>query len=147
MRKSNILTSLREWQRARSVAQKAVVLAQSYLRDEREAKEALQRAADLTKPAVSDSTKPSAYCTTSYVQMEAALCLLALSNPGAVAAAGARALENWPAELVRDESLCLARLAVARCQLRQIEEACVAAQHAVSVSRLRRLLVRSTCCD
>ena len=32
---------------------------------------------------------------------------------------------------MRDESLCLARLAVARCQLRQIEEACVAAQHAV----------------
>ena len=99
MRKSNILTSLHEWQRARSVAQKAVVLAerdapdllpvclrqhalaQSYLRDEREAKEALQRALDLTKPAVRDSTNPSAYCTTSYVQMEAALCLLAVGNP------------------------------------------------------------------
>ena len=53
-------------------------LAQSYLRDEREAKEALQRALDLTKPAVRDSTNPSAYCTTSYVQMEAALCLLAV---------------------------------------------------------------------
>jgi tetratricopeptide (TPR) repeat protein len=149
MRKSNILTSLHEWQRARSVAQKAVVLAerdapdllpvclrqyalaQSYLRDEREAKEALQRALDLTKPAVGDSTNPSAYCTTSYVQMEAALCLLTLGNPGAAAAACARALENWPAELVRDQSLCLARLAVARCQLRQIEEACVAAQQAV----------------
>jgi hypothetical protein len=38
---------------------------------------------------------------------------------------------HWPAELVRDESLCLARLAVARCQLRQIEEACHTAQRAV----------------
>jgi hypothetical protein len=149
MRKSNVLTSLREWQRARSVAQKAVMLAerdapdllpvclrqyalaQSYLRDEREAKSALQRALDLTEPAIGDSTSPSAYCTTSYVQMEAALCLLALGNPGAAAAACAGALEHWPAELVRDQSLCLARLAVARCQLRQIDEACAAAQQAV----------------
>jgi tetratricopeptide (TPR) repeat protein len=149
MRKSNVLTSLRERQRARSVAQKAVMLAerdapdllpvclrqyalaQSYLRDERETKQALQRALDLTRPAVGDSTNPSAYCTTSYVQMEAALCLLALGNPAAAAAACAGALEHWPAELVRDESLCLARLAVARCQLRQIDEACAAAQRAV----------------
>jgi len=149
MRKSSVLTSLREWQRARSVAQKAVALAeqvapgllpvclrqyaltQSYLRDEREAKPALQRALDLTKPTVGDSADLSAYCTTSYVQMEAALCLLALGNPAAAAAACVEALEYWPAELVRDESLCLTRLAVARCQLRQIEEACEAAQRAV----------------
>lgn len=149
MRKSNVLASLRERQRARSVAQKAVMLAerdapdllpvclrqyalaQSYLRDEREAKQALQRALDLTMPAVGDSTNPSAYCTTSYVHMEAALCLLTLGNPAEAATACAQALEHWPAELVRDESLCLARLAVARCQLRQIEEACTAAQRAV----------------
>ena len=147
--KSNVLTSLRDWQRARLVAHKAVMLAerdapdllpvflrqyalaQSYLRDEREAKSALHRALGLTKPVVGDSINPSAYCTTSYAQMEAALCLLALGNPSAAATACARALEHGPVELVRDESLCLARLAVARCQLRQIEEACAAAQQAV----------------
>jgi tetratricopeptide (TPR) repeat protein len=149
MRKSNVLTSLREWQRARAVAWKALTLAereapdvlsvclrqyalaQSYLRDEREAKLALQRALELAKPTVGDSTHFSAYCTTSYVEMEAALCLLALGNPRAATEACDRALKHWPAELVRDESLCLARLAVARCQLRQIEEACATAQQAV----------------
>jgi tetratricopeptide (TPR) repeat protein len=63
--------------------------------------------------------------------MEAALCLLALGNPRAATEACDRALKHWPAELVRDESLCLARLAVARCQLRQLEEACATAQQAV----------------
>ena len=106
-------------------------LAQSYLRDKREAKRALQRALDLTKPSVGDSTNLSAYCTTSYVEMEAALCLLALGNPRVAAAVCDRALEHWQAELVRDESLCLARLSVARCQLREIEEACATAQRAV----------------
>ncbi|MCA1672419.1 MAG: hypothetical protein LC799_09520 [Actinobacteria bacterium] len=149
MRKSSVLTSLREWQRARSVAQKAVTLAervapgllpvclrqyaltQSCLRDEREAKPALQRALDLTAPTVGAQADLSAYCTTSYVQMEAALCLLTLGNPAAAATACVEALEHWPAELVRDESLCLTRLAVARCQLHQVEEACDAAQRAI----------------
>lgn len=149
MRKSSVLTSLREWQRARSVAQKAVTLAervapgllpvclrqyalaQSCLRDEREAKPALQRALDLTAPTVGAQADLSAYCTTSYVQMEAALCLLTLGNPAAAATACVEGLEHWPAELVRDESLCLTRLAVARCQLHQVEEACDAAQRAI----------------
>lgn len=150
MRKSSVLTSVREWQRARSVAQKAVTLAeqvapdllpvclrqyaltQSYLRDEREAKPALQRALDLTKPTLGDSANDlSAYCTTSYVRMEAALCLLTLGNSAAAATACVEALEHWPAALVRDQSLCLTRLAVARCQLHQVEEACDAAQRAV----------------
>ena len=106
-------------------------LTQSYLRDEREAKPALQRALDLTAPTVGAQADLSAYCTTSYVQMEAALCLLTLGNPAAAATTCVEALAHWPAELVRDESLCLTRLAVARCQLRQIEEACDAAQRAI----------------
>ncbi len=149
MRKSSVLTSLREWQRARSVAQKAVTFAeqaapdllpvclrqygltQSYLRNEREAKRALQQALDLTKPTLGGPADLSAYCTTSYVQMEAALCLLVLGSPAAAATACVAALEHWPTELVRDESLCLARLAVARSQLRLVEEACEAAQRAI----------------
>lgn len=151
MRKSSVLTSLRELQRASAVAQKAIGLAerdapellpvclrqyaltQSYLRDERKAKPALQHALDLTKPTLGAQGDLSSYCTTSYVQMEAALCLLALGNPAAAADACVKALEQWPAELVRDESLCLTRLAVARCELRQVEEACDAAQRAVEL--------------
>lgn len=153
MRKSNILTSLREWQRAAFVAHKAVVLAeqqapsllpvclrqyaltQSYLRREHEARSALHRALELSEPATDTDNELSPYCTTSYVQMEAALCLLALGNPAAAAAACDTAVECWPtaAGLIRDESLCLARLAVARSQLRQVEEACHAAQRAIEL--------------
>lgn len=151
MRKSCVLTSLREWRRAASVVQKAIRLAeqeaphllpvclrqyaltQSYLRDERKAKPALQHALDLTKPTLGEEGGLSSYCTTSYVQMEAALCLLALGNPAAAADACVDALKRWPAELVRDESLCLTRLAVARSELRQVEEACDAAQQAIEL--------------
>jgi transcriptional regulator with XRE-family HTH domain len=151
MRKSCVLTTLRERHRAASVAQKAIqlaeqeaphllpvclrqyALAQSYLRDERKAKPALQHALDLAKPTLGEHGGLSSYCTTSYVQMEAALCLLALGNPAAAADACVKALEQWPAELVRDESLCLTRLAVAYCQLHEVEEACDAAQHAIEL--------------
>lgn len=151
MRKSCVLTGLRELRRAASVVQKAMKLAeqeaphllpvclrqyaltQSYLRDERKAKPALQHALDLTKPTVGAQGELSSYCTTSYVQMEAALCLLMLGNPSAAADACVDALKRWPAELVRDESLCLTRLAVARCELRQVEEACDAAQQAIEL--------------
>jgi transcriptional regulator with XRE-family HTH domain len=153
MRKSNILTSLRESQRATVVAHKAVVLAereapsllpvclrqyaltQSYLRREHTARSALQRALELSEPAMDTGNELSPYCTTSYVQMEAALCLLALSNPAAAATACETAVERWPAAagLIRDESLCLARLAVTRSQLRQVDEACHAIQRAVEL--------------
>lgn len=153
MRKSNVLTSLQEWERATVVAHRAVVLAereapgllpvclrqyaltQSHLRREHAAQSALQRALELSEPAMDTGNKLSPYCTTSYVQMEAALCLLALSNPAAAAAACDTALERWPtaAGLIRDESLCLARLAVARSQLRQVDEACHAAQRAAEL--------------
>lgn len=151
MRKSCVLTSVREWSRALLVAQKAVNLAerdapdllpvclrqyalvQSYRRDEYAAKTALQRALELTEPEIGTVNELAPYCTTSYVQMEAALCLLALDNPAAAATACDSALERWPAGLVRDQSLCLARLAVARCQLRHVDEACDAAQRAIEL--------------
>lgn len=156
MRKSSILTSLREWQRAQFVAQKAVklaereapgllpvclrqyALAQSYLREERSAKTALQRALELSEPAVGTSDELSPYCTTSYVQMESALCLLALGDPEAAAGACNQAVERWPtaAGLIRDQSLCLTRLAVARSHLLQVDEACDAGQRAAELVKM-----------
>lgn len=153
MRKSSILTSLREFERAKFIAWKAVALAereapsllpvclrqyalaQSYLRDEHAAKTSLQRALELSQPTVAASNGLSPYCTTSYVHMEAALCLLALGDPSTAATACNIAVERWPrsAGLVRDESLCLARLAVARSQLRQVDEACEAGQRAAEL--------------
>lgn len=153
MRKSGALTSLREWQRAMSVAQKAVKLAehespsllpvclrqyaltQAYLRDERAAKAALHRALELSQTVSGPGKELSPYCTTSYLQMEAALSLLALGDPAGAAKACDTATEHWPtrAGLIRDQSLCFARLAVARSQLREVEGACEAARRATEL--------------
>ncbi len=81
----------------------------------------LQHALALTKPTLANSAGLSAYYT---VPSRA-------RRSSCAATACVAALEHWPAELVGDESLCLARLAVANSQLRHIEEACEAAQRAV----------------
>ncbi len=73
----------------------------------------------------------SAYCTTPYVQMEGALCLLTLGQPVAAVQACTQALASWPPDRARDEALCLSRLAVAQLELRQIDAACDAALQAI----------------
>ncbi len=73
----------------------------------------------------------ASYCTTSYVQMEAALCLLTLGRPADAERSCVDALRQWPRDLVRDESLCLARLAVARCERHAVDGACEAAMAAI----------------
>ena len=63
--------------------------------------------------------------------MEHALCLLLLDRPAAAAEACIRALQSWPAGLVRDEGLCLVRLAVAQLRTHQVDEACASALQAI----------------
>jgi tetratricopeptide (TPR) repeat protein len=148
MRKSNVLTEQGDAQRAVVTARRAVRLATRYapqqeaiclrqvalaeaqLRQERPARVAIDRALELTSstPAVHDF---SAYCTTPYVQMEGALCLLTLGQPVAAAQACTQALASWPPDRARDEALCLSRLAVAQLELRQIDAACDAALQAI----------------
>ena len=148
MRKSNVLTEQGDAQRAVVTARRAarlaarhapeqeaiclrqVALAEAQLRQERQARAAIDRALELTSatPLVHDF---SAYCTTPYVQMEGALCLLTLGQPAAAVQACTQALTTWPTDRARDEALCLSRLAVARLELRQIDEACDAALKAI----------------
>jgi tetratricopeptide (TPR) repeat protein len=148
MRKSNVLTEQGDAQRAVVTARRAVrlatrhapqqeaiclrqvALAEAQLRQERQARVAIDRALELTSstPAVHDF---SAYCTTPYVQMEGALCLLTLGQPAAAVQACTQALASWPPDRARDEALCLSRLAVAQLELRQIDAACDAALQAI----------------
>ena len=147
MRKSNVLTEQGDAQRAVVTARRAaagprqappqqaiclrqVALAEAQLRQERQARVAIDRALELTSstPAVHDF---SAYCTTPYVQMEGALCLLTLGQPVAAAQACTQALASWPPDRARDEALCLSRLAVAQLELRQVDAACDAALQAI----------------
>ncbi|MDN5758848.1 MAG: helix-turn-helix domain-containing protein [Tomitella sp.] len=149
MRKANVLTTAADLPLAASTAERAltdaserfphlvpVCLRQSALtsarmRDERGARAAIERAVDLTSAAVDTSDAHSSYCTKSYVQMEAALCLLVLRKPAAAEEACREALATWPDGLVRDRTLCLARRGVALVDLNEFDEACRTAMLAI----------------
>lgn len=148
MRKSNVLSSLRQHQRAHAVARKAVTLAAAdapdllpvSLRqqalcdaragDEPAARSAFDQALTLVEPQLT-GTSLSAYCTRSYVEMEAALCWLTLHRPAEAVAACERALQHWPEHLRRDEALCRARLAVAHVDLHDLDQAMSAARDTI----------------
>lgn len=148
MRKSNVLSAVKEHRRASVTARRAVDLAERHapdllpvclrqvaiaeagLRREQPARQALDRALELTA-AEAVPNGMSLYCTTSYVEMEGALCLLLLGNPAAAEQACARALAQWPAGLTRDEALCLTRLAAAQLDQHNVDGACEAAMLAV----------------
>ena len=142
MRKANVLMTTGDLHLAAATAQRSMeeaserfphlvpvclrqhALASARLRDERAARTAIERAITLTRATVDASDTLSPYCTTSYVQMEAALCLLVLRQPSAAEEACAHALADWPAELARDRNLCLARRGVALVEMHEFDEAC-----------------------
>ncbi len=148
MRKSNVLTSAGERHTAASTARRALdaatdrhpelvpvclrqhALAASRIGDETRARDAIERALTLAEPAVGTEGF-SAYCTRAYVQMEAALCLLALRRPAEAEQVCTDALSAWPAELPRDRTLCLVRRGVALVELQEVDEACRTALQAV----------------
>lgn len=141
MRKGNVLTERGDVDRAVVTAQRAarlaarhapeqeavclrqVALAAAHLHQERPARAAIDRALEITAstPVGHDF---SSYCTTPYVQMEGALCLLLLGQPAAAADACRQALAAWPPDRARDEALCLTRLAVAQLDMRDVDGAC-----------------------
>lgn len=149
MRKSNVLSSAGDRRLAVTTSTQALAaasedfpelvpvclrqhaLASAQRGDERTARDAIERALALTYPVFGSATALSPYCTTSYVQMEAALSFLTLRQPAAAEQACAEALAAWPAELVRDRSLCLVRRAMALAELREVDEACRAALLAI----------------
>jgi transcriptional regulator with XRE-family HTH domain len=149
MRKSNVLTDRGEWQRAKVTAERAarlaareapeqeaiclrqVALAAAHLTDEATARGAVDRALELTTDAGAIVNAYSAYCTTGYLEMEGALCLLVLGQPAAAVEACTRALADWPPGRLRDEGLCLSRLALAHLDQHDVDQACAAALAAI----------------
>ncbi|WP_098957706.1 hypothetical protein [Pseudonocardia sp. N23] len=141
MRKANLLAVAGELQLAASVAGRALddasrhfphlvpvclrqhALTSARLKDEHGARASIERALALTAESV-DGSGLATYCTTGYVQMEAALCLLVLRLPAEAANVCAEALSTWPSTLVRDRTVCHARHAIALLELREFEEAC-----------------------
>ena len=154
MRKSNILTELGEGQRAcltarraaalaarEAPSQEAVCLRQLALAEASQgseviAREAIERALLLLSVPSNGPNELSPYCTSSYLEMEHALCLLVLDQPAAAAGACQRALSSWPVGLVRDEGLCLVRLATAQLRMHQVDDACASAMQAIERVRV-----------
>ena len=149
MRKSNVLTSLGEAARASLTARRAatlasreapaqqavclrqVALAEAAQHNETPARDAIEQALILLSTSPSSGNDLSPYCTPSCVEMEHALCLLALDQPVTAAEACMRALATWPAGFVRDEGLCLVRLAVAQLRMHRVDDACASALEAI----------------
>lgn len=148
MRKSNVLTAHGEHHRATITAQRAatlaareapehqavclrqVALSEAHLKNEVAARAALEQAVELAAGNRAGDYL-SSYCTPAYVEMEGAQSLLVLGSPARAVQACSRALASWPAGYVRDESLCLVRLAMAHLDLTQVDEGCAAALAAV----------------
>ncbi len=151
MRKSNVLSSMKEIHRASITARRAaamverdapdllpvclrqVAVAEAHLGREEPGRAALDQALSLASSGVGSGNAFSAYCTTSYLEMEGALCSLVLGNPVAAEAACSRALASWPTGLIRDEALCLTRLAAAHLDQHEIDDACQAAKQAIQL--------------
>lgn len=148
MRKSNILQGLGQQPTAVATAYEAAALAEAHAPDllavcHRQAalaaasagqEFAAAHALDTALTIAHDEHSPlDPYCKPPYVQMEAAQCWLSLGRIEKAIASCEAALDSWPVELVRDESLCASRLAVAHGLANHVEEACQAAEQALDL--------------
>lgn len=105
---------------------------------------------EVAEPPESDGL--TAYCTPSYVAMEAGDAWMHLDRPAHAIPIYEDGLRRWPSGFERDRGLCLSRLAVAYAVSGQVEQAAItgrqaaaavgAASSARSVAQLRRLRIR-----
>jgi tetratricopeptide (TPR) repeat protein len=83
-----------------------------------------------------DSDTLTAYCTPSYVEMEAANAWVELGRADKAVPVYERGLQRWPEGLERDRGLCLSRLAVAQAELNEVDLAAASGRQAAAVVRL-----------
>ncbi len=76
----------------------------------------------------------TAYCTPSYLEMEAATCWVRLGRPDSAVESLERGLSVWQPEFRRDLGLCLARAAVAYAAVDDPEQAHSAAANALVIA-------------
>jgi tetratricopeptide (TPR) repeat protein len=75
----------------------------------------------------------AAYCTPSYIEMEAAACWSKLGSYDAAIPIFERSIRSLPAQQRRDQGVCLARLANAYVGRGDVDSACRAGRQAVEV--------------
>jgi hypothetical protein len=78
------------------------------------------------------------YCTTSYLDMEAATCWTELGQPGRAVEALEHGLDTWRPEFRRDLGLSLARLAVAYAADSELDQSWSVAERALAIARETR---------
>lgn len=100
-----------------------------------ECSRALEAAHDAVAMLDDDPGDIAAYCSPSYIGMEAANCWTTLGRYDAAVTTYERSLERWPSGLRRDQGLCLARLTVAHAGREDIERASATGIKAVEVVR------------
>ena len=105
---------------------------------------------EVLKPAGSDDL--TAYCTSSYIAMEAGGAWMRLGRPANAIPIYEDGLRHWPSGFERDRGLCLSRLSVAYADSGQVEQAAITGRQAAgvvatassarAVMQLRRLRLR-----
>lgn len=123
--------------RMRAVSLRQRANAHALLLEQREFEEsidlALIQAADGASQATPDL---AAYCTESYVAMEAGMSWARLGRTGPALNIFERSLDTWPAGgQTRDRGLCLARLATVAAAQGDIERSCLAGAEARTIAR------------
>jgi tetratricopeptide (TPR) repeat protein len=99
--------------------------------------DACQRAIDHALQQAADGLGEAdiaAYCTTSYLDMEAAHCWVELGKPDRALATLRQGLADWQPEFRRDLGLCLARLAVTHAKAGQADDALTVAQRSLVIA-------------
>ncbi len=123
-----------------SPRQRAVILRQrayshALLGDAEACGHALEEAFKLADRGVDSADDLAHYCTTEYLEMEAAHCWVELGHADRAISTLQHGLGEWKAEYRRDLGLCLARLAVAHASDGQTEHTLIVAGRALEIAR------------
>jgi transcriptional regulator with XRE-family HTH domain/tetratricopeptide (TPR) repeat protein len=119
--------------RLHAVVLRQLAKSKAALGDAHETKRALEAA--FAAADHEDESVLAGYCTTAYIEMEAANCQVLLGQPEQAVATYESGLRHWPTAQERDRGLCLARLATAHAIVEDVEGAHQAAAQALVVAR------------
>jgi len=120
--------------RQHAVALRQLAFSYALLGDADNCGHALDTAFSLSDRGVDSADDLANYCTTGYLEMEAAHCWVELGKPDRAVPALQHGLAAWQPEYRRDLGLCLARLSVAHASCGQVEHALTVADRALHVA-------------
>lgn len=96
---------------------------------------ALDQAFEYASDTSGDGADLVPYCTSSYIEMEAAQCWITLGRPDLALTTLRRGLPSWRSNFRRDFGLCLARLAAAHAGVGEPGPALDVARQAITIAR------------